>query len=221
MHRSLLAAALAAATLSVVGCTLRATPTAPATPAIESASRGTVPGTFLLEVETAALNQEVRLVGGPRPTGGWACLANRYPIDAAPAFINVVRDTLGQVVEHVELGTGDGRSGVAGVITIRPTRFDPSASIVPGLLGPTAQGIAAIEAEVTVRGPDGRLETSIAGYGTGAQGTHGLIGCAIRGEAGAQATERAIADFAQRLATRLADAPELRATGRPAPAARR
>ena len=74
---------------------------------------------------------------------------------------------------------------------------------------------------MTVRGPGGRLDTSIAGYGTGAQGTHGLIGCAIRGEAGAQATERAIADFAQRLASRLADAPELRASVRPAPAARR
>jgi hypothetical protein len=224
MHRSPLAAALVAATLSLVGCTLRATPTAPAMPAIESASRGTVPGTFLLEVDTGgALNQEVRLAGGPRPTGGWACLVNRYPIDAAPAFTNAVRDTLGQVVEHVELAsgaTGDGRSGVAGVITIRPTRFDPSANIVPGLLGPTAQGIAAIEAEVTVRGPGGRLDTSIAGYGTGAQGTHGLIGCAIRGEAGAQATERAIADFAQRLASRLADAPEVRPAGR-APTARR
>src|SRR5262245_57864453 len=103
MHRSLLTAALVAATLSVVGCTLRATPTAPATPAIESASRGTAPGTFLLEVETSALNQEVRLVGGPRPTGGWACLANRYPIDAAPAFTVAVRDTIGQVVERVEV----------------------------------------------------------------------------------------------------------------------
>ncbi len=221
MQRSLLAAALAAATVAVGGCTLRATPTAPATPAIEAASLGPAPGTFLLEIETATLTQEVRLVGGPRPTGGWACLANRYPIDAAPAFIVAVRDSLGQAVEHVELGTGDGRPGVAGVITIRPTRFDPSASIFPGLRGPTAHGIATIEVEVTVRGPGGRFDTSIAGYGTGAQGTHGLIGCAIRSEAGSQASERAIADFAQRLANRLADAPELRAKAGLPPAARR
>ena len=160
----------------------------------------------------------MRLVGGPRPTGGWACLANRYPIDATAAFTNAARDALGQVVERVEPGSGAARSGAAGVVTIRPTRFDPSASIIPGLLGPTAQGAAAIEATVTVEGPGGRFETSIAGYGNGDQQTHGLTGCAIRGEAGAAATERAIADFAQRLATRLADAPELRGPVRTPPA---
>jgi hypothetical protein len=223
MRTSLLAATLVAVTLSVDGCTLRATPSTPSTPTIESASSSRAPGTYLLDIATGTLSQEVRLVGGPRPTGGWACLANRYPIDATAAFTNAARDALGQVVERVEPGSGAAqsgaaRSGAAGVVTIRPTRFDPSASIIPGLLGPTAQGAAAIEATVTVEGPGGRFETSIAGYGNGAQQTHGLTGCAIRGEAGAAATERAIADFAQRLATRLADAPELRGPARPAPA---
>jgi hypothetical protein len=214
MHRTFsVTAALLAAGLSLDACTLRETASTPAVPAIESASASRVPGTFVLDIEPGPLSQEARLSG--TPPFGWACRLNSYPVDAAPAFANAVRDAIGQVVERVEPGAA--RPGTAGVITIRPTRFDPSVSLTPGLAGPTAQGIAAIDATVTVDGPGGRIETAISGYGSGAQRTNAPIGCQIRGEAAAAATERAIADFAQRLATRLADAPELRAAVRRAP----
>jgi hypothetical protein len=215
MRRTLfLAATLLAAAPALDGCTMSATPTTPAVPAIESAAATRAPGTYLLDIEPGPLTQEARRINFPAT--GWACLVNSYPVDAGPAFANAVRDAVSQVVERVEpaADAGAARSGAAGVITVRPTRFDPSVSLTPGLLGPTAQGIAAIEANVTVEGPGGRFETSIAGYGTGAQQTSAFVGCQIRSGAAAMATERAIAEFAQRLGTRLADAPELHAAAR-------
>src|SRR5439155_13878340 len=79
MRIFVLAAGLAAAALSLDGCTLGATPTAPAVPAIESGS-GRAPGTYMLDIQSGPLIQEARRVG-LAPTG-LACLINNYPVDA-------------------------------------------------------------------------------------------------------------------------------------------
>src|SRR5258708_4386713 len=105
---------------SLAGCTYPAVPTAAPGPAPAAAQAAPAPGarapgTFQLDIGQANLRREIEL-------HGIACMLARFPVDAASAFSRSVQDTVGQVVERVELAAAAPASGGAGRARGRPVR---------------------------------------------------------------------------------------------------
>ncbi len=208
----------------LAGCTYPAIPTPPASPAappsglapaVQAAAR--VPGVFQLDIGQANLRRDIEL-------HGIACMLAQFPVDAASAFSDTVRDAAAQVVERVELaapGAAGTPRGSGGAISVLPSRFSVEVDSDQELFGVTFRGRATLTANVTVDGPGGTATFAVEGTGTG-EGRNALIGeCDTIATVGRQAVQAALANLGTHLRDQLANAPQIRPTAAPARRARR
>jgi len=201
----------------LAGCTYPSIPTSPAAPAAAAAASGPrVPGTFQLDIGQANLRRDIELQG-------FACRLAHFPVDAASAFSDTVRDAVAQVVERVELaapgvtapGVAAGPRGSGGVISVLPSAFSVDVDSDQELFGVTFRGRATLTANVTVDGPGGNATFAVEGTGSG-EGRNALIGdCDTIATAGRQAVQAALADLGAHLRDQLAGAAQLRPTAAP------
>ncbi len=216
-----LAIAIAAA---LAGCTYPSIPTTAPSPAPAAPQAGTpapggrAPGTFQLDIGQANLRREIEL-------HGFACRLSHFPVDAASAFNDSVREAVAQVVERVELAAAPAGAtaprAAGGAISVLPRSFLVDVGSDQELFGVTFRGRAAFAANVTVDGPGGNTTFTVEGNGT-ADGRNALIGdCDTIATVGRQAVQAALADLAARLRDQLAGTPQLRPAAAPARGPRR
>lgn len=183
-----------AAGLLVAGCQYKAEPVAVGAFNVYSSYSEKLPGKYLLLIEVASLDQTVR------PTG-LECSAHSYPLALSASFKSAAVQTLGNLVESVELvdapvGGGELAShGARGMIIIRGEQLISRLRAVPGLWTSTIESDVEIVASVIVDGKSGRLMGStISGSGRAEQNAGGACegGAGSLGEAATGAMRQSL-----------------------------
>jgi hypothetical protein len=200
----------------LTACTYPAipTPTPAASPAAAAPAPAgpRVPGVFQLDIGQANLRREIEL-------HGIACMLAHFPVDAASAFSDTVREAVAQVVERIEPVSAVTQGGPArttgGAISVLPSRFSVDVDSDQELFGVTFNGRATLTANVAVDGPGGTQSFAVEGTGT-ASGRNALIGdCETIATVGRQAVQAALADLGAHLRDQLANTPQIRPAATP------
>lgn len=198
----MLARMIAAGVLAVValsGCQYTAEPMAIGSFNVYSSYDDKVPGKFLLYVDGAQLNKDVK-------PSNLNCAAHTYPLHLADSFASSTRQTVANLVGEIEVVDKPvdretlAAMSARGMIIVRGEQVIPKLRVVPGFWTANMESDVEIVASITVDGRSGRLlGTTVSGRGN-AQGDAGAL-C----EGGATSLAGAASDAMRMALTRIGE----------------
>ncbi len=193
-----IAAIAAAAFLSA--CQYKAEPPAVGAFNVYSSYDNKLPGKYLLYVDGASLNQNVK-------PSDLNCAAHTFPLELSASFVSSTRQTMANLVEELELIQSPvDRSELAsrnarGMIIVRGEQTIARLRVVPGFWSAGIETDVETVASITVDGRKGRLlGSTVSGRGT-AQSDAGVM-C----DGGSKSLAQSAGDAMRQTLTRLGEA---------------
>jgi hypothetical protein len=185
------------ACLSLAGCSYEAQVLETPSFSVVSSYGSKVPGKWLLYVESAALERNIKVQG-------YVCAAHKYPLQIADAFKTSARQTFANLAELVEpvatpiTGEAMIARGARGLIVIRGEQVRPRMEVKPGFWSTAMDSQSLVVASISIDGREGRLlGTTVEGQGNGTTDTG--IACEGGAKAIAEATAQAMGDVMRKL----------------------
>jgi hypothetical protein len=198
----------AGAYLILASCAYNVDPLATPSYNVVSSYGEKVPGTWLLYVDAKPIDQPVK-------PEGYACSFHSFPLNLSSPFKSSVRQTLENVIEHIEdvpspIPRQDVKArGARGIIVVHGDEVRTRLEVLPGFWSAKMDGQVSIVASITVDGSAGRIFGQTF-EGQGRSGAEAGFACSGGAKGLADAAAKAMSDVSRKIGEGLTNSDRIR-----------